>query len=399
MCGIVVVIRKDGLPAYKNVLKRYRKQKHRGTQGYGYVAVKDNLVVSYQRATTEHEIEKLLEQETAPEIWFHHRNPTSTPNVEEEAHPLLIDWANLEHKYFVLHNGVIHNDDDLKKQHDAMGIEYKTLLTEAFIVGKKVYRHLKTNFNDTEALAVETALALDGKKKKIETEGSAAVVGLQVKEGVVVSRFFFRNSNPLNFHEDKQMITLTSEGGGVTVNDKYVMRLKVEGGTTLFGSKDVTIESPRAYKSWENKSALRGVYNEITNEWDLIPAPTPLLPVVQAGYNFPRRVSDFPLTPERTDTRLAEILEEVAKLTSSHAVHGKNLKYLPLDRLWEEFDKWVDLEKELRDITDESVLEWDDAPLYVQEMERAWNQLQKLTEYTRKLSSSIHEREAWSTKQ
>lgn len=91
MCGIVYVRRHDGKPAAKSVRKRYHNQKARGTEGFGYVAVQNGRVVSVARAQTEHEIMQKLEQETADEILFHHRMPTSGPNVEEMAHPILVE--------------------------------------------------------------------------------------------------------------------------------------------------------------------------------------------------------------------------------------------------------------------------------------------------------------------
>lgn len=232
MCGIVYVKRKDGVPAYKSVMKRYHSQKNRGQQGYGYVAIKNNKVVSYKRAPTEHEIVTLMQKEDAPEILFHHRFPTSTPNIEEAAHPLLVEHTSLSHQYFVAHNGVIRNDDNLKKIHNELGFKYMTEIINGYmsVQSGKMYSS-GSKWNDSESIAIETALALDGKKKTIDSEGAAAIICIQTKGDQVTNRFFYRNaSNPLKFREDKVMVSLTSEGDGEMVNPLIVQRLKEEGG-------------------------------------------------------------------------------------------------------------------------------------------------------------------------
>lgn len=249
MCGIVAVKRKDGRPAYKAVLKRYRHQKFRGQNGFGYVAIKDNQVVSYQRAPTEHEIVKLLEKEDAPEIWFHHRYPTSTPNVEEAAHPILIENDLLAHQYFVLHNGVIKNTKELREGHYKLGIKYNTEIMRGFTaLSTKKHYTSELAWNDSESLAVETALAMDGLKKTIDTEGAAAVVGIQTKGRQVINRFFYRNDHhPLKFHEDKVMVTVTTLGAGEDLPTTLVYQLRDGGGYEYYGKQPIVTPKTSTY--------------------------------------------------------------------------------------------------------------------------------------------------------
>lgn len=238
MCGFVYLSRKDGRPAYKSVLKRYRAQKARGTQGFGYVAIHEGQVVSYQRAETEHEIVNLLAKEKASEILFHHRNPTGTPNMSELAHPFLIESDLLEHQYFVGHNGTIRNSSQLKDAHEKMGFEYSSETLKAFISKNGEHHIHGVAWNDSESIAIETALALDGKKFVVDTEGPAAVVGLQTKGKKVISRFFFRNNlNPLKFHEDKIMISITSMGEGVIIPPEKMFKLDATGGYSVISEK------------------------------------------------------------------------------------------------------------------------------------------------------------------
>lgn len=212
MCGIVYVKRHDGLAAAKSVLRRYRAQKSRGTEGFGYVAIKDDQVVAYHRAQTEHEITQKLQEETAPEILFHHRFPTSGPNVEEMAHPLFVSHPKLTHNYYIAHNGVIRNALERKTAHEALGFFYRTELKEALksVITNKAYTTGYSKFNDSEALAIDTAYGLET-SIPIKSQGASAVVGLAVEGTKVVDRFFYRNNyNPLYLKTDKVMTSLTS---------------------------------------------------------------------------------------------------------------------------------------------------------------------------------------------
>lgn len=249
MCGIIHIKRKDAMPARKSVLKRYHQQKFRGSEGFGYVAIKDDKIVSYQRAETEAEITELLLKETAPEILFHHRFPTSTPNFAEAAHPLLIEkQGGLEFNYFIVHNGVISNHEAMKDKHEKLGFKYSTEMTRLTKTASGKEYEEGTLWNDSEAIAIETALCFEGKKKNIDTQGAAAVIALQVDdEGNVLERLFYRNSgNPLKFFEDARMITLTSTCEGEVVPAFSMMRFK-EGGGTEKHPKNISV--PWAWSS------------------------------------------------------------------------------------------------------------------------------------------------------
>lgn len=227
MCGIIYVQRKDGRPAGRAVAKRYRKQRSRGYEGFGYVAVTDNKVVAYERSHDEKEILEKLEKETAPEILFHHRFPTSTPNVAESAHPLFVEHDSFGHSYYIAHNGVIRNTSTLYEKHEKLVIPYSTEMSrelhtrhgKQYVTGKM--------WNDSESLAVETALALEGKQTSIDSEGAAAVIGFKMKGDRVVERFFYRNSgNPLRRYEDKVLLGIASEGKGTLVASTSIFRVE-----------------------------------------------------------------------------------------------------------------------------------------------------------------------------
>jgi len=260
-------------------------------------------VVSYQRAETEHEIVNLLAKEKASEIFFHHRNPTGTPNMLELAHPFLIESDLLEHQYFVGHNGTIRNTSQLKDAHEKMGFEYSSETLKAFI-SKNGEQHIHgVAWNDSESIAIETALALDGKKLVVDTEGPAAVIGLQTKGKKVINRFFFRNNlNPLKFHEDKIMITITSMGEGAVIPPEKIFKLNPSGGYSVISEKFLPFLSYKPTVNYGGHSGRTGGHWE-NGKWVLDDDPNETV----MGFlgNRARKISDIlvglPQAPSRDE--------------------------------------------------------------------------------------------------
>ena len=212
MCGIVYVHRKDKQPAARSVWKRYNRQKQRGSEGFGYVAMEKNKIVAIERACTEKEIYEKLKKETATCILFHHRLPTSVPNIVEGTHPIVIEHGELKHTYYVMHNGVIRNDDELKPIHEKAGYKYKTS-------AEKVWRTATTNYsmgeywNDSEALAFELAMYIEGKSETVATEGAVAIILIQAQNKNVKGIYYGRNiGNPLTITSNETVLAICSQG-------------------------------------------------------------------------------------------------------------------------------------------------------------------------------------------
>lgn len=225
MCGIIWGLSKKGKKINKALLRRYRIQKARGSEGFGYVALyKDGL--NYVRRETEKEIEKDIMEEDSVSTVFHHRLPTSTINVEETAHPIYVSHDELDYDYYVVHNGVISNADDLKKVHEKLGYEYNTVITEytqrQYIskTNKRKYygaeKEVEEVFNDSESLAIEVARNIDGMCKDIDTYGSVAFICVQVdkKTQKPLKVYYGHNDrNPLHIEEDRDFLWVKSVGG------------------------------------------------------------------------------------------------------------------------------------------------------------------------------------------
>lgn len=228
MCGIVAGFSKKGKPLGKSVMKRYEAQEQRGSQGFGYTAYyKDGIggKVSVGRSTDEKGIREAIMKEHSSMINFHHRYPTSTPNLLEATHPIYVSHDELDYDYFVVHNGVIRNSDELRKKHEELGYIYNTIIEVETMThftskrnGNKSYQSLSKieKFNDSESLAIEVARCLDGMTRTIDTVGTCAMVAWQINKetGKLKSISYGHNAgNPLTITDNKDHFFLTSIGG------------------------------------------------------------------------------------------------------------------------------------------------------------------------------------------
>lgn len=251
--------RKDKRPIAEAILKRFEKQKTRGLQGFGYIPVEKGHVKRIVRAETEEEIKEKLGKEKSNEILFHHRAPTGgTPNIEELTHPIEVKSDILEHNYFVVHNGVIRNADELKKKHEKIGFKYTTEITKTEVIEtrkKKKTTSYESQFNDTEALAIELALYFDNKQKKIETKGAVAFICFETdKKGKILKLHYGRNTNPLTVEENGDLFFLRSEGGKSELTSDRIV-------TVDYFSKESVENHVDVGESYAYSSATRSNYN------------------------------------------------------------------------------------------------------------------------------------------
>ena len=160
----------------------------------------------------ERRILRRLEKQDVSEVLFHHRYPTSTPNVRNACHPFSTkDY--FQYQYIIVHNGVVHNSSVLKEQHKALGIEY-------------VSQQENGKFNDSEALTYDLARLFEGQVDHLTASGSIAFIALKRDKvtGKTLGVFYGRNNgNPLKLKRTKYSLTLSSEGEGeiVTINNIY----------------------------------------------------------------------------------------------------------------------------------------------------------------------------------
>ena len=262
MCGIISVNRYDTLPARKMVARLYRKQKTRGQEGFGFVSFRAGQLEEFRKSEEEGPILEELKKTVGNEILFHHRNPTSTPNFWETAHPIHVSHESLKHDYYVVHNGSI-NDIDNKKYHDEhvkAGFIYSTLVKNQWTTSKGSVYTMESKWNDSEMFAIELAKDLDKGQAGIRhVWGKIAFVCIQTtKEGAPVSKFWGRNcGSPLKTFYHTNFTSVTSEGKGteVPVDTLYIHD---------YTSNKITSKSYFVGYHYEYK----GNYDHNEAEWD-----------------------------------------------------------------------------------------------------------------------------------
>ena len=200
----------NGKNANLDIKRVYFNQKKRGINGFGFLTIDKG---TYHRAKYEHEILGLLHKNPGCEILFHHRNPTSTINTDNTAHPICSNDNFPDHKYYLVHNGVIRNAATLYTKHTDAGLKYSS------IVGEGEYH--RPIFNDSESLLLELASIIDGGKTldKFTAYGSMAFIMLQTDNyGRPLNLYYGRNEgSPLKIKSDADKVVIASDIDGAEI--------------------------------------------------------------------------------------------------------------------------------------------------------------------------------------
>jgi hypothetical protein len=288
------------------VYKRFNAQRHRGTEGFGYIAIHEGVVVSIQRAKTEKYIHKLLMKESASEILFHHRKPTSTPNFIGTTHPIIVSDPMFKYDYVMVHNGIVYNCDELKDSHEQMGFQYKTEYKHSLETNTKTKEKLEFNcgfverdgdeddeneitedegYNDSESLALELAMYAEGWHDKIDIDGNLAFVMYQLEKkddvdtliGAKVKKMFYghnirrplvleaqvqRKKKKKNKKHTEDIIVLKSEGKGKDLDINVVYSVTYDNEVATISQENLHLGTPRYPASTGSKHSTHNVYNE-----------------------------------------------------------------------------------------------------------------------------------------
>jgi len=184
MCGLIYARSVFPLPFIR---KQYLEQKSRGSNGFGYIALQNGKIVENIRLKYEHEtLHSLLKQKNADEIMFHHRAPTSTPNLEYCNHPIIAEKK--DKNFALIHNGIISNCHELKAKHEKEGIAYKTII--------------ENQFNDSESLLHELIGNITD-EKLIEAEGSFAFILMEYNKDNTASKLYYGTNGTCPLYETK----------------------------------------------------------------------------------------------------------------------------------------------------------------------------------------------------
>lgn len=220
MCGLLFIRNREG-KACKAIQRRFRQQKERGVNGFGYLTVKNGMIEHVARSTNENGIMDALKKETSNTILFHHRTPTSTENYEEVTHPFFISDERFKHDYYIIHNGVISNWEVLYEKYKKDGYRFLTEMKEYSSVAFPNIENSLYEFdeeikiNDSETLAINLAQYFEGMTDTIEARGTIAFIAVKAtKDGKVLELIYGHNGgNPLTLEKDKTVFALRSKGG------------------------------------------------------------------------------------------------------------------------------------------------------------------------------------------
>lgn len=246
MCGLIFAQRRDKMPVGKAVLKRYHKQRERGKEGFGFLTIDKGKIGGIHRFEKEADATLALGESKSSNILFHHRIPTSTPNYKDMTHPIVVKNKLLDKDYYVIHNGVLQNEDDLKEKHEDMGFVYTTAMKEISIVETISGRteSVKEMYNDSEAMAIELALYLDGKQNTIDTRGTVAFICVEAdKSGTVLNIHYGNNGmNPLVVENNRDLLFIKSSGDGVKVDSNEILTINYITGEKTFKLVDIGLK-------------------------------------------------------------------------------------------------------------------------------------------------------------
>lgn len=251
MCGIIAAFSKS-MEVNDFIIDQYENQYSRGEEGFGIIRIDGKKNVELDRACEPTKFMMDLYVKRSKMIIAHHRYPTSTDNQLDQTHPMALSNELLDYDYLIIHNGVVSNDDELREKHLKLGFKYTTEYQEQF-----GYDTIRTKFNDSEAIAIEMALFIEGKSKAIETENSAALIALQInkKTKKATTVFFGRSAlGALNMFRTEGDIRISSEGAGEKIKENElfsfdVKDLKIQSSPMIFEvPKKVIVVPPKEEK-------------------------------------------------------------------------------------------------------------------------------------------------------
>lgn len=261
MCGIIYAKNLKGNEPVNNLIKiLYQNQKNRGQQGFGFVGMNSKSINTY-RAINEKEIMGYLNAKRYSEVLFHHRYPTSTQNTLKSTHPFII---NLNGKrYYFVHNGIVQNDTELQEEHRKRKITYKSEDLGLF--------------NDSEALAWDFCLWLNGKQTDIQAKGTVAFICLETDEkNRAVKLYFYRNAEaPLRVYRDNELLVISSEGNYPPVKENCLYCWDYQIGQVL-KMGELKIDCPGVYDVYMDDDvidydvALYGELQDLKQERDYL---------------------------------------------------------------------------------------------------------------------------------
>lgn len=211
MCGIIGAFSGDKKTTRGAIERAYSKQSGRGSDGFGFVSIDGATFRAHKRTQRYHQAVEKMRSHGGTVIMFHHRLPTSTPNIPDSNHPIKVSHDTFKCDYYVVHNGVISNDTQRRTEHLAQGHTYTTEVHKGYKVKSGWYEEC-IEWNDSEALAIDLARFIEH-GEQVQTRGSVAymMVSVNKKTGKVRVYMGRNHGNPLHVARGDGLVVVSSE--------------------------------------------------------------------------------------------------------------------------------------------------------------------------------------------
>jgi predicted glutamine amidotransferase len=395
MCGIIAAFntttKEKGKATEVNniIINQYQEQYSRGTEGFGIIRINKKQEIETDRACEPTKFLLDLTLKKSEMIIVHHRRPTSTKNKLKQTHPIIVTNAKLKYDYHIVHNGIISNDEELRKKHIELGFTYKTECMEGY------YRKDTLKWNDSEALSIELALFIEKIIPTIRTNNTAAFIILQTdKKTKKAKQIFFGRSGfgDLKMSKTRGKLRISSEGEGDDIKPDILYSFKPEDPELKLTNQ--TIEFKEEEEKEETNKTIQKINEEIdakrkietikqnqtnnTNE-ELRPYRSWINFVNDETIDY-QQLSD-PIDPRYTMNTCKKIKEAIKEASSNQISHIID------DQLDEQLDKAISLLDEykrilLTDQLNKKTIEW-----YTNQM----NTIMKTMTYSANIAEKIYE--------
>ena len=253
MCGIIGIA--SNKPVASNIINSLKKLEYRGYDSAGIATLKDNAINEKKCSGRVAELEKILfKSPSKGNIGIGHvRWATHGIPNEINAHPHSSDDVS------VVHNGIIENSDELKREIEAKGFKFKSqtdtevitlLITEAL----KNSDPLQSVFYSLKKLKGSFALGIIFKKFSNiiigARRGSPLAVGYSNGENYLGSDSYALKSmtNKISYLDDGELCVLTSDEVSF-----YDIKLKKINKKILTLSEEENISEKGEYKTFMSK--------------------------------------------------------------------------------------------------------------------------------------------------
>ncbi len=297
-------------PVNEDIINQFQDQHTRGRSGFGIITIDPKTQnITLKRATTEPKFLLDLTLNQSPMIIAHHRIPTASKNLLSQTHPMLIEHESFKFRYLIIHNGIVSDENELKEKHEKLGFKYKT----EHITQYQNYQ--SKGFNDSECIAIELALFIEGQSKTIGTDNHAAFIIIQLNkiEDKATRIFFGRNGGDLTMAKTRGRLRISSVGKGSEIKDKILYSFDIKDTSMQLKSQKMVFES---YKKpvviTPTKKEFAGFNTNTPNTFHL-PAKQEIKPRKDPEGVLHASACECTFCKKEIETEQAKIIEEELK--------------------------------------------------------------------------------------